>query len=81
MYTGSMEIFLGTIQVQMGNLPITQTSPGASLLEYTVTDTNGCVIDRPANIYVYSCDPGNTAVQLHLLIIVFMRNVHHPRYI
>jgi hypothetical protein len=39
----------------------TQTAPGASFFDYTVTDANGCVIDATPNIYIYSCSPGFTA--------------------
>lgn len=45
----------------VGEVTITQTAPGASLLQYTVMDANGCEIDRHANIYVYSCSAGLTA--------------------
>lgn len=38
----------------------TQTAPGASFFDYTVTDANGCVIDTTPNIYIYSCNPGYT---------------------
>ncbi len=44
-----------------GQVTATQAFYGPSLLTYSVTDANGCVIDENANIYVYSCDPGYTA--------------------
>ena len=39
----------------------TQTDPGASYLQYTVTDANGCTISTPPIIFIYSCNPGYTA--------------------
>lgn len=39
----------------------TQTAPGASFFDYTVTDANGCTISLTPNIYIYSCNPGYTA--------------------
>lgn len=38
----------------------TQTAPGASFFDYTVTDANGCSANATPNIYIYSCNPGYT---------------------
>lgn len=39
----------------------TQTTPGASFFQYTVTDANGCTIDHNPSIYMFTCQPGNIA--------------------
>ncbi len=41
-----------------GQITITQTSAGPSYLSFNVTDANGCMINAPAIIYVYSCADG-----------------------
>lgn len=54
----------GTVQYDVpsvGQFTFTQTAPGASFFDYTVTDANGCVINDTPNNYIYSCNPGFTA--------------------
>ena len=44
-----------------GDFTFTQTAPGASYLQYSVTDANGCIISTPPILFIYSCNAGYTA--------------------